>query len=46
MSSAQFFILLSVIYSSRAITYGWAVVLSGVCLALAMVAFWYDWGRQ
>ena len=46
MSSAQFFILLSVIYSSSAITPGWALVLGGVCFVLARVAFWYERERR
>lgn len=46
MSNAQFGILLSVIYSSRAITSGWAIALGGVCLALALLAFWCEWSER
>lgn len=46
MSDAQFFILLSVVYSSHAIGATGALVLGGACLVLAIVAFWYEWARR
>ncbi len=42
MSNTQFYILLSMVYSSQAITPGWAVVLGVACLALALLAFWCE----
>ncbi len=46
MSNAQFYILLSVLYSSQAITSGWAIALGGACLALALLAFWCEWSGR